>query len=362
VRVDVVLTLIQAADWENRGDGSAAIAAVFAGAGPAQAAVGDDPKVQLPSRVTGRAYWGVPARRRRDAETRNPPGGSVMSTEQWAFLMERAMALGLTVLGAAVVWIVGRMLIGLVVRLVQRSMGRQHVDPTLLRYMGNIISVALNIALVVGILGYFGVETTSFAALLAACGVAIGMAWSGLLANFAAGAFLVVLRPFKAGDFVTAGGVTGTVREVGLFVTSIDTPDNVLTYVGNGKIFGDTLQNFSANGYRRVDRVAQLGHGVNPAAAIELLKKTLPLIPNVVSDPKPDVEIIDFTLAGPLLAVRPYCHTDHYWQVYFDTNRMIAETFGGAGYPVPSQQVVVRSADEGTVGAAHAAAAAAARS
>jgi small conductance mechanosensitive channel len=265
-----------------------------------------------------------------------------MSPEMTTFLVQRATSLGLTVLGALVVLILGRLLIGVVVRAVQAALGRQHIDATLLRYVGNIVSVALNIALAIGILGYFGVETTSFAALFAAAGVAIGMAWSGLLANFAAGAFLIILRPFKAGDFVTAGGVTGTVREVGLFVTSLDTPDNVLTYVGNGKIFGDTVQNFSANPFRRVDRIAQLSHGVDPAAAIAMLKARLAAIPNVIASPAPDVEIIDFTLAGAVLAVRPYCHTDHYWQVYFDTNRAIAESFGQAGYPPPSQQFVVR--------------------
>jgi small conductance mechanosensitive channel len=265
-----------------------------------------------------------------------------MSPEMTTYLLEKGTSIGLMVLGALVVWIIGRMAINMVVRAVQTALLRQHIDATLLRYVGNVVSVALNIALAVGILGYFGVETTSFAALFAAAGVAIGMAWSGLLANFAAGAFLVVLRPFKAGDFVTAAGVTGTVREVGLFVTSLDTPDNVLTFVGNGKIFNETLQNYSANAYRRVDRMAQLSHGVDPAAAIALLKTLLPSIPNVVSDPKPDVEIIDFTLAGPVLAVRPYCHTDHYWQVYFDTNRLIAESFGEAGYPPPSHQFVVR--------------------
>ena len=109
------------------------------------------------------------------------------------------------------------------------------------------VSVVLNVALVVAILGFFGVETTTFAALIAAGGVAIGVAWGGLLANFAAGAFLVFLRPFKVGDFVTAGGVTGTVEAIGLFGTTINTPDNVHTIVGNNKIFSDTIQNFSAN-------------------------------------------------------------------------------------------------------------------
>ena len=106
--------------------------------------------------------------------------------------------------------------------------------------------MALNIALVLGILGYFGIQTTSIAAMLAGAGVAIGAAWSGMLGNFAAGAFMLVLRPFKVGDFVSIGGVTGTVHELGLFGTTIVTPDNVLTLVGNGKVFGDTIQNFSA--------------------------------------------------------------------------------------------------------------------
>jgi len=253
------------------------------------------------------------------------------------------VALGMKVLGAIVAWVVGRYLIGLAVRLVSASLERQQVDPTVLRYLGTVISVTLNIILVVAILGYFGVETTSFAAILAAAGVAIGMAWSGLLANFAAGAFMIVLRPIKVGDFVTVGGVTGTVKEIGLFVTAINTLENVLTIVGNNKIFSDTIQNFSTNPYRRVDRLAQLNHSVDHNEAIRLLKERLAKIPNVKADPPPDVEILDFNLAGPVLAVRPYCHTDHYWQVYFDTNRAIREAFGAAGFPVPEQHVALRN-------------------
>jgi small conductance mechanosensitive channel len=249
------------------------------------------------------------------------------------------------VVGAIVLLIIGRWLIGFAIGMITRSLEKQRVDPTLLRYVGNIVSVILNVALVVAILGYFGVETTTFAAILAAAGVAIGLAWSGLLANFAAGAFLIVLRPFKAGDFITAGGVTGTVKEVGLFVTTITTLDNVLTIVGNNKIFADNIQNFSANPYRRVDLVAQLSHAVDPRVAIKLLKQRLAKIPNVTTDPAPDVEILQFNLAGPLLAVRPYCHTDHYWQVYFDTNRVIRESFGEAQFPVPEQHFVVRNAE-----------------
>ncbi|HVO95022.1 MAG TPA: mechanosensitive ion channel family protein [Terriglobales bacterium] len=258
-------------------------------------------------------------------------------------IIDVGILVGFRVVGAIIFYLVGRWLISFAIRLVSGALERQKVDPTLLRYIGTVISVTLNIILVVAILGYFGVETTSFAAILAAAGVAIGMAWSGLLANFAAGAFMIVLRPFKVGDFITAGGTTGTVKEIGLFVTAIVTLENVVTLVGNNKIFSDVIQNFSANPYRRVDLKAQLAHSVDHNDAIKLLKDRIAKIPNVKADPPPDVEILEFNFNGPVLAVRPYCHTDHYWQVYFDTNRVIRESFGAAGYPVPEQHFVVRN-------------------
>ena len=193
--------------------------------------------------------------------------------------------------------------------------------------------MVLNAALIVAILGFFGVEITTFAALLAAGGVAIGVAWGGLLANLAAGAFLVFLRPFKVGDLVTVAGVTGTVDAVGLFSTSINTPDNVRTIVGNNKVFADTIQNCSANPYRRVDLTATINNPVDHRQAVRLLKEELARIPNVLTIPTPDVDILQFTPAGPQFCVRPYCHNAHYWQLYYDTNRLIRESFGAAGYP-----------------------------
>lgn len=247
------------------------------------------------------------------------------------------VALGLKVIGAIIFWIVGRWLIKFAITLLSKSLKRTDVDPTLLIYLKSTVGVLLNIILVVAILGFFGIDTTSFAALLAAAGIAIGAAWSGLLAHFAAGAFLVVLRPFKVGDFVTAGGVTGTIEEIGLFVTKINTMDNVMTMVGNNTIFSDTIQNFSTNAYRRVDLVAQLDNTVEPKQAIALLKERLAAIPNTMSEPAPEVDILEFTPMGPVLSVRPYCSNDHYWQVYFDTNKVIREAFGAANYPAPAQ-------------------------
>lgn len=252
------------------------------------------------------------------------------------------IAFGLKVLGAIVAYIVGRMLIGFASNLVMRALERQKVEPTVIRYIGSVITVALNIILVVAILGFFGVETTSFAALVAGLGIAVGAAWGGLLSNFAAGAFILVLRPFKVGDYVVAGEVEGTVRLIGLFNTTIDTPDNVQTMVGNAKIMGGTIKNFSANPYRRVELLAQIDHSVDAGDAIRRLKDVLPKIRNVVAEPKPDVEILTFNERGPVLAVRPYCNTAHYWQVYFDTNASIRATFGAAGYPAAEAHLQVR--------------------
>lgn len=140
-------------------------------------------------------------------------------------------------------------------RLGSAALTRQEVGPTIPRHLSNIITVTLNIIRVIAIRGYFGVETTSFAALIAAAGFAIGTAWAGLLANFAAGAFVVILRPFRVDDYVKAGGVEGTIEEIGLFASTILTPDNVSTSVGNNKIFSDTIFNDSASACRRVDRL-----------------------------------------------------------------------------------------------------------
>jgi small conductance mechanosensitive channel len=251
------------------------------------------------------------------------------------------VAFGLKVLGALVAYVIGRKLIGFATRLVTLALERQKVEPTVIRYIGSVISVALNVILVVAILGYFGVETTSFAALVAGLGLAVGAAWGGLLSNFAAGVFILVLRPFKVGDFVRAGDVEGTVRVIGIFSTTIDTGDNVQTLVGNAAIMGGTIKNFSSNPFRRVDLTAQLDHSVDPVDAVARLKAALPKIANVLADPKPDVEILTFNERGPVLAVRPYCTNANYWQVYFDTNAAIRATFGAAGYPVATAHVAL---------------------
>jgi small conductance mechanosensitive channel len=141
------------------------------------------------------------------------------------------------------------------------------------------------------------------------------------------------------GDFVGIGGIVGTVRELGLFATTIVTPDNVVTLVGNGKVFGEVIQNFSVLPARRVERTAQLNSAVDPLDAIARFKAAVAQIPNVVTEPAPEVHLLDMNLNGPVISVRPYAHTDHYWQVYFDTNEMMVRVCKEAGWPAPMPAV-----------------------
>jgi small conductance mechanosensitive channel len=266
-----------------------------------------------------------------------------LSAQISAFVNAYIVPFGWKLLGALAVWVVG----GWIVRILRAALGRflaaRHVDATLVRYLDASANVLMKILVLIGVLGVLGIETTSFAALLAALGVAIGAAWAGLLSNFAAGIFLMVLRPFKVGDFIQGGGMLGTVKEIGLFVTAIDTPDNVRTFVGNAKLFSDTIQNFSANPFRRVELTAQIAHSVKPADAIQRLRERVAKVPNVLADPEPSIEILTFNPMGTVIAVRPFCHTDHYWQVCFDTNRTIADVGAEAGYPAPETRHLVHN-------------------
>jgi small conductance mechanosensitive channel len=258
------------------------------------------------------------------------------------FLTTTATELGIKILAAIAFWFIGRWLIHRVIDVMRAGLNRNNIDPTLIKYLGSIVAVALNITLVLGILGYFGIQTTSFAALLAGAGVAIGAAWSGMLGNFAAGAFMLILRPFKVGDFVSIGGITGTVHELGLFGTTIVTPDNVMTLVGNSKVFGDTVQNFTALPHRRVERTAQLAGGVDAIDAIARFRAAVAKIPNVATNPAPEVNLLDMNLVGPVISVRPYTANDYYWQVYFDTNEAIVRVCREAGWPAPTPTQIIR--------------------
>ena len=245
--------------------------------------------------------------------------------------------------GALAIWIIGGWVIGWLRGIFNRVMVARHMDATLLGYLDTSLGVLLKVVLAIAVLGVLGVETTSFAAILAAAGVAIGLAWSGLLANFAAGVFLMLLRPFKKGEMISAGGVTGEVIDIGLFATTLHTADNLKVFVGNNKLLSDNIINYSANPFRAVDLRAQIAHAVNAADAMTRLRARLATIPNVLATPAPVVEILEGNAMGTALIVRPFCANANYWQVYFDAQRAIAEVFAAANYPTPEIRQAVRA-------------------
>ena len=257
------------------------------------------------------------------------------------FISTRGVDIAINFVAAILIWVIGRWVIKKIVHIVGLSIERAgKLDTTLTRYIVSILSVVLTVMLVMFILSRFGIETTSFAALLAGAGLAIGAAWGGLLAHFAAGVFMQVLRPFKVGDYIFAGDVEGTVTEINLFTSTILTIDNVTTIIGNNKIFSDNIKNFSAQPYRRVDCVLKTYHSVNVAEVLTKLRAAVVKVPNVSTAQAPEVEVLSFTDEGPEFCVRPFCHNDHYWQVLFDTNKAIAATIAENKWPAPAAHEV----------------------
>lgn len=249
------------------------------------------------------------------------------------YLSKNATDLVIKLAVAMAGWYIGRWIIKLLTRLLSRALLRAgQVDSNLSKYLCTIVSIVLTIGLALGVLGYLGVQTTSFAALIAGVGLAIGTAWGGLLTHFAAGAFLQVLRPFKVGDYISVSGAEGTVREIGLFSTTLLSADNVTTIIGNNKIYSDSIRNFSRQPHRRVDAVAKLAYSSDALAAIEKIREAIIDIDNVLSDPTPQVEILSFNTDGLQIAVRPHCQTQHYPQVMFDVNRRIFSICKSEGY------------------------------
>lgn len=249
----------------------------------------------------------------------------------WAFISTRGADFALKVVAALAVWFVGRWLIGILRRLFQAALARgRRIDETLSRYLGSIIGFGLNLLLILAILDVFGVRTTSFAALLAGAGLAIGTAWGGLLQHFAAGVFLQVLRPYKVGDHVIIGGVNGRVTELGLFGTTVVTADNVQALVGNNKVLADTIQNLSALPTRRIDITCHVPAHLEVDEAIAKLREAISKIPHVAREPGPRIEILRLTSKGVQLAVRPSAHNDHYGQVYHDTQKAMVEILGSS--------------------------------
>ncbi|NTX07717.1 MULTISPECIES: mechanosensitive ion channel family protein [Myxococcus] len=243
----------------------------------------------------------------------------------------------LKAVGALVLWFVGRAVINTFRRVLNITLQKRQFDATLIRYIESLFAGSLTILLLLGILGMMGFETTSFAALLAAAGIAIGTAWSGLLSNFAAGIFLLVLRPFRVGDEISAAGATGLVQEIGLFATTIDTSDNLRISVGNNRLFGDNIVNYSHHPHRKIVVKVPMMHGGDVHALMRALAERVALVPEVQAKPAPSVEVAEFSVLGPVLGIGVYCKPPQATAVQAGVAMAASEILMAAGYVVPPQ-------------------------
>lgn len=184
-------------------------------------------------------------------------------------LVEHGSQLGFTIIKALIVFLVGRLVINLLNKLVRKILSKRDIDPSVKTFVGSLVNVSLTILLIISVVGALGVQTTSFAALLASAGVAVGMALSGTLQNFAGGVLILLLKPYKIGDYIEAQGYAGTVREIQIFHTIINTPDNKVIIIPNGGLSTGSLNNWSREDYRRVDWIVSISYGDNIAEARE---------------------------------------------------------------------------------------------
>jgi small conductance mechanosensitive channel len=248
---------------------------------------------------------------------------------------------GLNVLGAILILIAGRIVAGIARGLMEKILLRANAEPTIISFVKSLTYIAILTFAVLAALSKFGIQTASFIAILGAAGFAVGFALQGSLSNFAAGVLILVLRPFKVGDYIDAAGVAGTVKEIGLFSSTLATPDNIKILVPNGKIYGDTIKNVSAFDTRRVDLVIGIGYSSSIQKAHEVLLDLINRDSRILADPPPQVAVSELADSSVNLVVRPWVKREDYWAVRFDLTHNIKQAFDENGIEIPFPQRVV---------------------
>jgi len=245
---------------------------------------------------------------------------------------------GMSALGAIIILILGIFFSRLAKKMTTRVMDKAKMDPALTGFVSNLIKYAILAFAVVASLAKFGIQTTSFVAILGAAGLAVGLALQGSLSNFAAGVLILIFRPFNLGDFVTAGGNSGTVEEIGIFSTKIVTPDNKLIIIPNSQVTDNPIVNVTAKPKRRVDLIASISYGDDMGKATEVLEAMLAKSSYVLDDPAPVVRVLELADSSVNLVVMPWVKTEDYWDAYFSLTRSIKEELEGAGLSIPFPQ------------------------
>ena len=257
--------------------------------------------------------------------------GTLHQVSSW--LSTNAVSFGVRVLTAVVIFVVGRFLIGFINKLVAKLLSRRHVDVGVQSFVKSLVSILLTVLLIIAVISQLGIETTSFAALLASAGVAVGMALSGNLQNFAGGLLILLFRPYKVGDYIECQGQGGTVREIQIFYTILVTPENKVVYLPNGPLSSGTVVNYSQEGTRRVDWTVSVEYG-----------EDYERVERILTDPEPVFALLSLGDSSVNVVMRVWVATADYWNVYLDMNKKIYSTFNQAGIGFPFPQLTVHQA------------------
>ena len=245
---------------------------------------------------------------------------------------------GLKIIGAIVIFVVGRWVARALRNVIKRMMAKGDVDETLISFVGNLTYIALLAFVIIAALNQLGIQTTSFIAVIGAAGLAIGLALQGSLANFAAGVLMIIFRPFKAGDYIEGAGVAGVVEEIQIFATQLKTPDNKTIIVPNAKMMGDNITNYSAKDTRRMDMVIGVGYSDDLKKVREILEDILAKDDRILEDPAPTIGVLELGDNSVNFAVRPWVKTEDYWGAYFDVTETVKRRFDEDGISIPFPQ------------------------
>jgi small conductance mechanosensitive channel len=249
--------------------------------------------------------------------------------------IEFVVEYGPKVLGAILIYIIGSWIVGRIVKALRRVMKRLKYEESLQRFLMNLISWGLRIILILVVVSALGVDVTMFAAILAAAGLAVGLALQGSLSNFAGGVLVMIFKPFRLGDLVETQGVLGVVKDVDILNTKLITPDNKLAIIPNGPIANGNIINYTAEGKMRVDTVIGVAYEEDIKKAKEVLLDVLTSNPKVLKEPAPSVNVLELGESSVNFAVRPFCKPEDYWDVYFATYEGCKLALDRAGIEIP---------------------------
>lgn len=248
---------------------------------------------------------------------------------------------GLKIVGGIIALIIGLWIIKVIMKAVTKAFDKSNIDTTLRPFLTTLVGFILKVLLFISIAGIVGIPTATFAALLAAVGLAIGGAFNGSLGHMAAGVMLLIFRPFKVGDLIETDGKLGFVKEISVFVTILETFQNKTEIIPNGAITSGTITNLTTKGNLRVDMPFAIRYGTDIVKAKEIVLTVLKNDKNVLNDPEPRVAVNNLGANGVELLALPYSSCDDYWDVYWDTRQGIVEALGNAGYEAPLPQRIV---------------------